>query len=115
MVYGVAMISYMCTAFKYLIATLDVAKVDTPGRIDEESVVILGYVMIALDSLVIVGALATVATMFVLFKKKLAIVNGKGQDGTGRGNVRVQPLGDQFVSPGIPDEEGIELPTTNTS
>ena len=101
MVYGVAMVSYMCTSFKYLMATFDAAKVDTPGRIDADSMEVLGYVMITLDLIVIVGAFVVVVMMFVFFKKKLATIARKGKGkakggGAGSGNknslVRVQPI-----------------------
>ena len=100
MVYGVAMVSYMCTSFKYLMATFDAAKVDTPGRIDADSMEVVGYVMITLDLIVIVGAFVVVVMMFVFFKKKLATIARKGKGkakggGAGSGNnnslVRVQP------------------------
>ena len=64
-------------------ATFDVAKVDTPGRMDAESMEVLGYVMITLDLIVLVGAFIAVAVMFVFFKMKFATV--------GNDSVRVQP------------------------
>jgi hypothetical protein len=95
MVYSVAMVSYMCTSLKYLMATFDIAKVDAPGRIDAESMKVLGYVMIAMDLIVIVGACAVVLTTFVVFKRKLlkaAKENGNESEKDKQGLVRVQPV-----------------------
>ena len=103
LVYGVARVSYIFTSLKYLMATFDVAKVDTPGRLDAESMEILGYAMIILDLIVIVGACAVMVVIFVNFKRKLATIarkgsgKGKGGGASGAGSsnenslVRVQP------------------------